>query len=196
MTAKRGVSKLLNRALDRTLARRFVAYLLDWYIGGLVTNLPIAIIAARVMEDQSNLYLVEYPHPFGLLAATLGVICACLYYVLVPLLVWRGQTLGKHVLSLSIQQADGSPVTLTHLLLRQLIGIIVIEGGLVTASSVWHQALSIATGINLVTPLMYLGFVVTLVSGLLALVQPDHRCLHDLIGGTRVVLVARKNLES
>ena len=65
------------------------------------------------------------------------------------------------------------------------------EGVIANASAIWHQMLSIATGINFVHPLMYVGFAFTLVSCIMILVRKDHRCIHDFIAGTKVALVEK-----
>ena len=74
-----------------------------------------------------------------------------------------------------------------QLLLRQVVGIIIVEGSLVSASAIWHQLGTMLTGVDLVTVLMYAGMGISIVSAVLVLVG-KHRAIHDFIGGTKVVL--------
>lgn len=186
------VTKIADRAgAPAPVTRRFFAYLIDWYVGALCTAIPISIVAYQTTGDLTNQYLVDYPHPFGFVAGVLALLFAFAYYILIPLFVWHGQTPGKRLCGIKIVQEDGSPVALPNLALRQIVGVTIIEGVIANASSVWHQMLTIATGVNFVHPLMYVGFAITLVSCFMILIRKDHRCLHDFIGGTRVALVEK-----
>lgn len=186
------VTKVADRAgAPAPVTRRFFAYLIDWYVGALCTAIPISIVAHQTTGDLTNQYLVDYPHPFGIVAGVLALLFAFAYYIAIPLFVWRGQTPGKRLCGIKIVQEDGSPVALPNLALRQIVGVTIIEGVIANASSIWHQMLTIVTGINFVHPLMYVGFAITLVSCFMILIRKDHRCLHDFIGGTRVALVEK-----
>ena len=80
---------------------------------------------------------------------------------------------------------DGGETQVKNIVMRQLLGLIVAEGSLVTVSTIWHQMFTIATGINVVNVLMYAGMAVSLVSVVLVLAG-RHRAIHDRIGGTAV----------
>ncbi len=172
------------------VSRRFLAYLIDWYLGSLCAALPISIIAQRVMGDMANQRLVDFPAPWGMVAGALALLFSCLYYLAIPMLVWRGQTPGKRLCRIRIEMVDGSPVDLWHLVLREVVGVFLLSGVIANASSVWHQMATIALQVNLVHPLMYGGFALTAVSCALILCRHDHHCVHDFIGGTEVRLVA------
>ena len=186
------VTKVAARAgAPAPVTRRVFAYLNDGFVGARWTAIPISIVAHQTTGDLTNQYLVDYPHPFGIVAGVLALLFAFAYYIAIPLFVWRGQTPGKRLCGIKIVQEDGSPVALPNLALRQIVGVTIIEGVIANASSIWHQMLTIVTGINFVHPLMYVGFAITLVSCFMILIRKDHRCLHDFIGGTRVALVEK-----
>ena len=169
------------------VSRRFIAYLVDWYIGALVTALPLAVYSMQQFGTVKNQNLLQFSPRDGLTAGALGLLCAVLYYVLVPLVVWRGQTLGKRWLKLRIVGADGAPVTAGQLVRRQILGVMVLEGSLVTASTLWHQMATICTGLDFVKWLMYAGMAVSVVSAVLVL-RRSRRALHDYVGGTMVIM--------
>ena len=169
-----------------SLGRRFGAYLIDWYLGGLATAFPVSMVSMKLFQTVQNQNIMSFPQSLGLIAGGLGLAAAIAYYVLVPAFVWRGQTPGKRLLKLKIVSADQTPVSLSKLMIRQILGMIVIEGGLVTASTLWHQLASSAFHADFVKPLMYLGMAVSIVSSILTLFG-DHRAIHDRIGNTVVV---------
>lgn len=169
------------------LSRRFIAYLIDWYVGALATAFPIAITSQKLYNTMLNQYVVEFEAPFGLIAGIAGLVCAFLYFVIVPTYVTNGQTLGKRICKIKVVQESGKDVKLSNMLLRQVLGIAIIEGVLITASAIWHQVAMILTGINFVTPLMYVGFAIGGLSVLLVLFKGNHRAIHDYIGKTKVI---------
>lgn len=168
------------------LTRRMIAYLLDWYIGGLATALPVSAISMKLYGTVQNQQIVEFAHPWSMAAGVLALLCAVLYYWAVPTFVWKGQTLGKRWLGLCICSTNGEAISPGRMALRQILGLMAIEGAIVTASTIWHQMLTIATGINFIKPLMYVGMVVSLVSSVMVLLK-GHRAIHDYLGGSMVV---------
>ena len=168
------------------LGRRFGAYLVDWYLGALATALPVSVVSMKLFGTVQNQNIMTFQPPFGLIAGALGLFAALIYYVAVPVLLWRGQTPGKRWLKIKIVSGDGQEAGTGQLIIRQLLGIIVVEGSLVSASTIWHQMVSIATGIEVVRPLMYAGMAVSLVSAVLVLMG-RRRAIHDMLGGTMVV---------
>lgn len=173
--------------VDAPLTKRFLSYIIDWYVGALATAFPIAIISQKLYGTMLNQDIIHFPHPLGLLGGILGFICAMLYYIVVPMKNHNGQTLGKKICKIRIVQDNDQDVTMKSMLLRQLVGMIVIEGSLVTASAIWHQIAMILTGFDFVTPLKYVGLALTGVSVLLVAFKKDHRALHDYLGKTKVV---------
>lgn len=171
---------------DAGITRRLIAYLLDWYIGGLATAFPISAVSMRLYGTIKNQQIMEFPSPWGAAAGFLALACAAMYYWGVPVLVWKGQTLGKRWLGLKIQSVDGGELSPGRMAARQVLGVMIVEGVVVTASTIWHQLLTMAVGINFVAPLMYLGMGVSLISSLLVLFK-GHRAIHDYLGGSRVI---------
>ena len=74
------------------------------------------------------------------------------------------------------------------MILRQIVGIMVVEGSLVTASSIWHTLATMITKVNFVTPLMYIGFVVTGISVILLVFKGENKAIHDYLGKTKVII--------
>lgn len=168
------------------LSRRFFAYLIDWYVGGLAVALPVSCVSMKLFGTVTNQNVMSFGMPYSLMAGIPALLAAFLYYVAVPMFCWKGQTLGKRWLKIRIVGKDGQDASPGRLILRQVVGIMIVEGSLVSASTIWHQLLSVLTGTNLVSVLMYAGMAVSIVSSVLVLIR-DHRAIHDFIGGTRVI---------
>ena len=189
MTKKKNLRVKKPEYQDATLGRRLLSYFIDWYVGGLATAFPIALISMKMYGNMLHQDVVNFAQPYGMIGAVLGLVCAFLYFVIVPQFVWKGQTLGKHLCKIQIIKEDGQEVNFSTLVMRQMVGVIILEGGLVTASSLWHQIIMMLVGFDIVTPLMYVGLAVSAVSAIMVLFfGKHHRAIHDYIGKTRVVL--------
>lgn len=99
------------------------------------------------------------------------------------------QTVGKRICKVKIIQNNNQEVSLKSLVLRQGLGMIVIEGVFVSASALWHQLVSLCIHVNIVSMMMYVGFVVGGISTLMIIFTKEHRAIHDYIGNTKVVSV-------
>ncbi|WP_297437831.1 RDD family protein [uncultured Clostridium sp.] len=189
MTKKYTKKRTHTQAKDEevSLGTRFISYLIDWYVGALCTAIPIALISQKLTNTMLNQNIIEFEAPYGIIAGILAVMFAIFYFVIVPTYITKGQTFGKKVCKLKIVQKSDEDITLKNMVLRQIVGIIIIEGVLVSASSVWHQIASIITEVNFVSPLMYVGFVITGISILLLVLTPKKRAIHDYLGNTKVI---------
>jgi uncharacterized RDD family membrane protein YckC len=168
--------------------KRFVAYMLDWYLGSIFTSLPMVMIYMKVTNTNNlNVNLFQYPKQYAQLAGGLGLLFALFYYVIVPLCIWKGQTLGKRWLHFKIVKKDGHDVFLKELFVRQIIGIFLIEGALIFPSNLFHQILSLASNVNFVTPLMYVGIGISVLSAVFVVFRKDGKAIHDLISSTRII---------
>ena len=69
-----------NQSADVHLGIRFIAYLVDWYLGALVTSLPTALFAQKLYGDVTQQNILSFEAPYGLIAGALSLLCACLLY--------------------------------------------------------------------------------------------------------------------
>jgi uncharacterized RDD family membrane protein YckC len=175
---------------DVPIWKRLTAYMIDWYLGSIFTSLPMVLIYMKVTDTQDlNVNLFQYPKQYALFAGGIGLLFAFFYYMIVPLSIWKGQTIGKRWCHFKIAPKNGDNVTFRELFLRQIIGIFLLEGALIFPSSLLRQILSLVSNINFITPLMYLGIGMSILSGLFVLFRKDYKAIHDLISNTRVISV-------
>ena len=182
---------LTHKAENHDLSQitRFIAYAIDWYLGGVVASLPIIIIYMMLHDDATsipqNIAIFDYPYNF--IAGGLSFLVAIIYYVIVPLKVFPGQTVGKRILKLKIVNNNYLDVSIKQIIIRQLVMIILIEGSIYSCSNMLHQLINTATNFNFSGIYAYIGLVISLISAILVLVLKSKRALHDLVAGTKVV---------
>ena len=82
--------------------RRILSYAFDWYIGGMIASLPVIVIYMMLHQDATYIpqNLSIFHAPYNIIAGSLSFIVASGYYVLVPMFVFKGQTLGKKIFHL------------------------------------------------------------------------------------------------
>lgn len=174
---------------DLSHIRRFIAYAIDWYLGGVVASLPLIIIYMMLHDDATsipqNIAIFDYPYNF--LAGGLSFLVAVGYYVLVPCFVFKGQTVGKKILKLKIVDNNYLDATTKQIMIRQFVMIILVEGSIFTCSNMLHQIINAATNINFSRIYSYIGLAISLVSAIMVLVLKSKRALHDVVCNTKVV---------
>lgn len=174
----------------KIIIRRFIAYGIDWYIGGLMINLPIVLIYGCVFNQtqmQTNLLVIgENNIIVALLSGIFGVIFGIFYFFIIPLRLWPGQTLGKRILKMKIIQNDTQEISFKNLFLRQIIGITIFEGAVFSLTTTLRQFLDLILTTDIFTsdPVMIFGYLITFISCLLVVFKG--RALHDFIGATKI----------
>ena len=189
---KEKIVKLKNEERnDIGYIRRILAYGIDWYVGGVIASLPLIIIYMMINKEATyipqNLAIFEYP--LNIVAGSLSFLTAFIYYVVVPMCIFKGQTLGKKIVKIKIVNTDFTDATYKQILIRQGIMILLIEGSVFTASNMLHQVLTLTTGLNIISLYAYLGLGITILSGVLVILLQSKRALHDVVTNTKVVFI-------
>jgi uncharacterized RDD family membrane protein YckC len=189
------IKSFINREPSNvSISRRLLAYVIDWFLGGIVTGLPAVLIYATVTKRTdmfSNLYIfasLGYSRGWAYLAGGLCFVTAIIYYVYIPYKKYNGQTIGKHLVKIKIVKMDHSDLDLKTLFIRQIIGLVLIEESAVIITSYLVQMLTLISGFYFEYYLGVPGRILTIISGILILSTASHRAIHDYISGTTVVL--------
>lgn len=189
----RNFSFLDQQKTEVSSAKRFCAYLIDWFLSSLAALLPICLLwtasgqPTETMTQATVFALAEQTSDqAALMAGCIGLVLSLAYMVLIPWKITPGQTPGKRIMNLRIVSKDGSPLTLTQLCLRQIIGLICLEGLLYTGSSLAQDLLSLSTGLNFTGILMYVSVIGTAISFLIAMAAGSRRMLHDYLSRTTI----------
>lgn len=170
------------------VTRRFLAYIIDWYVGGMLISLPITFKAMEMNPGVQVLSqrLDQFPVPLSVMVGISSIVIGIVYYLIVPSMVWPGQTLGKKITKLKIVSLDGNKLKFLQLFMRQVVGIILIEGSIYNVTAVLHQLLTILLAIDFNKVLGPIGFVITCLSVLYSLFNKNNQAIHDLISKTKV----------
>lgn len=181
-------TQISSREESASLIKRFFAYLIDWTLGLFVSAFPVVIIIGiKTGSTEVSDSLKMIPYPLNILAGGLAFLFAFLYYVWVPWKVWRGQTPGKRMMGIVIMTETHKPVSFKGLFLRQVVGIFLLEGFLITASTYLREIMMIITKSTILNNILYFGAVgITLISVLSLVFTWKNQAIHDLLGKTRV----------
>ncbi|WP_130805799.1 RDD family protein [Senegalia massiliensis] len=169
--------------------RRGIATLFDIYISSVLANIPILIIySMETGETQMTSELSSLSTPSGILASVLGILIVSIYYIVLPLYKFDGQTLMKRLLGFKIVKRDGTKLDLKTMFKREILGSMIVEGGFVSSANYLRQLILILTGSQLLyTGLLYTSFVTTILSIIFILFSKEGRALHDYIANTKVL---------
>lgn len=178
-------------------AKRLFAYLIDWFLGALCMMLPLCLAWMFITHDQENMTSVNIfsladvsSASLALAVGALALIFALFYYIWIPYKVYPGQTIGKKNMGIKIEKADGSKLGFKDILLRQGLGLLILEGILFNPSRLWQDMISLSTGLNFSGYLLYAGIAVTVISIFLAVISNSKRMLHDYLANTKEKEVA------
>lgn len=181
-----------KKYIKAKLSKRLIACLLDFYLSILLSSFPIVLangIINKSKQMQMNLFFFEKDPKIFFLIALISLFLGYVYYVYIPLKKWNGQTFAKHLFKIKIVNLNDEDVGLKDLILRQILGIFIIEGSIASTSSILRQIIAYITSYNFIDIGMKVGLFITAVSCALIFITRKQQMLHDIISKTYVVEV-------
>lgn len=176
-------NKLLK---DASIIQRAIAFGIDWYVGGVLVSLPVIAVLLKANPGQDAvLELRSLPFQWAFFALGLAFIVAFLFYVYIPYR-WRGQTLGKRFMKIKITDMDGCDISFNKIIKRQVIGIFLIEGSMLSITPLIWQVIFYGQA-YLQQRLTWIYYGLTVMSIILLFISKKHQMLHDTIAKTRVI---------
>ena len=170
---------------------RIVAYIIDWYVATMVSSIPIVIITSIVNHTTViTQELNKLPLMWGVITGILAIIFYLGYYFVLELKVYKGQTFGKRIMKLKVVKNDESDVDFKTILMREGLGIMIVEGYIANSSSYLRQLIQIVTGIPIMDMAVYVFGIISAVSILMGMASPSRKMLHDRIANTHIISVA------
>lgn len=197
MSSKMKLFSFLDQDVcEVSTGKRVFAYIIDWFCSALCLMLPLCLVwmyKTQDLDGMSKVNLYRLNDVIGtssaLLAGAAGLLLLFWYMVYIPWKVTPGQTPGKRTMGFKIARKDGQALSLKDLLVRQIVGLVIIEGILSSGSSMIRDMLSLSTGLNLGGVLYWIALIATIVSILFALFSPSRRMLHDYLAKTTLETV-------
>ena len=169
--------------------KRLSAFLIDYVIVYL-------ILATVISVSRSAMDLENASTGLQALVYLALVIISLIYFVIVPIYVFRGdrvgQTIGKKLMGLKTIRVDGTEITILTLLIRTLF--MLVGEGMVMISTLYVLEIGALLGL----PVVFIGYIstayimVTLVSCSLMIIRPNRQMFHDYIANTVVILYDQK----
>ena len=167
---------------------RGVAYLIDWYVATMFAGIPIVLIGSIVNHTTSvSQDLSKIPAPYNILVALLAIVFYLGYFVILELYVYKGQTFGKRIMKLKVVKDDGNDVDFKSILLREGLGVMIIEGYLANSSSYLRQIIQLFTDVNIMDISVYLFGIISAISILMGVASPSRKMIHDHIAKTHII---------
>lgn len=181
-------NKITHYDVARIRMKRFLAMILDWYIAQMIAVIPITFYFRGGDYLKPHMFKLEnYDFQVGLLLGIFGIIVGVCYYVIVPIFIMRGQTLGKKLCKIKIVDEQGEKVSPIAIVKRELIGSTFFEGGIIIIATYIRRLLPLFGLAMFVDPLKYLAYGLTLISIVYAYFQPLSQSFHDKFAKTIVI---------
>lgn len=188
---KKTKKQLLNQPqykIANTRMKRFFAMIIDWYLTTMIAAIPITFFLRTDNTLSPDLFdFSRYPVPTATLLIIYGILVGMIYYIIIPMYIWKGQTLGKKICKIVVTDEQGNDITLRALLLREMIGSTFLEGGIVITASYLRKFLPLLGLSTLVNPLKYIAYALTFISIVYAYFNPLSQSFHDKIAKTIVI---------
>ncbi|MFV0479043.1 MAG: RDD family protein [Anaerorhabdus sp.] len=120
--------------------RRVIAFMVDWYFVAVLSNVGYMIVESIYRSVAENNWIEAYLRYLMPL-----MVVSVLYYVVVPCVVWNGQTVMQRAMQLKVSMVTGKKVNLRVLIKRFALC-------LVFESQFYSLSTALVTGIIITLP--------------------------------------------
>lgn len=180
----------LNTNNRISLVNRLFAYLIDYTILLLLYAIPIKYIYSVVTKKIEKIVTLNMlPVSYALLVFGLCLLISFYYLIYYPVYKFSGMTIGKRILGLKIIKTNGKDVDLKTMILREGVGVILLEGATYTISGHLYNLLDLLANINIEKSLTYVFGAVTILSVIYAVINRNNAMFHDRIAKTNVISI-------
>ncbi|MGN1398786.1 MAG: RDD family protein [Erysipelotrichaceae bacterium] len=165
--------------------KRLIAYAIDWYLYSIVL-IAFNAIFSKVCGVEATVFMTLelYSLPAAFMCFALMLLLHFVYFILIPF-YFNGQSIGKKITKLKIVSINGEKVTIKQLVIREFIGVILVEGYLSVTNGYLRTLLGMFFS---QTKILSIGwFIISGLSSSCALYSKEARMFHDYIGTTKVI---------
>lgn len=184
-----------NKVVPSFGKERILAFMLDWFIAGILSGLPAVITYSQLTgtgKPIKDMYVFEalgYGKSLTLMLALACMAIGFLYYVIIPWKVYPGQTLGKKMLNLKIVSTKGKQIGFETYFLRNFLLLFFAEGVATPLSMYIRAFFTTITRFYVDTYLSWMWNVITIISMIMLFYSRKHLALHDYVSKTSVIKI-------
>lgn len=176
--------------IGKLRARRFAAMIVDWYITSMIAAIPVTFYFNKEgYIDTTDFQLANYDLNVAIFLGMFAILTGIIYYVVTPMFIFKGQTLGKKLFKIKVVKQDNSEVDAKTILIREVLGSTLFEGGIVTTAIYLRQLVQLFVPFNIFKPWTYLAYIITIISIGIAYFNKDSLTIHDKIAKTILIKV-------
>ncbi len=166
--------------------KRLISFLVDWYLSTLLAMIPSVVFQSINSRDLVIANRIDnLPVSQAIIATVLSVVIYVLYFCVFPLNK-NGQTPGRRLMKLHLSHAGAASLTFSALLVRELVGVFLLQGSTTTTAINLLSLLQMLTGINASVTYQAVSAGILLCSVILLLTKRK-QTLPDLISKTKIV---------
>ncbi len=177
-----------NYDIVKLRVRRFVAMLIDWYITNMFVSIPVTFYLRGNDYIRKNSFSLEtYGMSTGMKLGLFAIVVGVIYYFIIPTFILKGQTLGKRICKIIVVKENGDSVTFGDMLVREILGATILEGGIVVTATYMRKILQLLGYTSIVTPLQYIAYTITILSIIYAYFHSHTQSFHDKLSKTVVI---------
>ena len=174
--------------IHKYTCKRFIAYIIDWYLASLVSMIPFFIIGLAKDIDYVNIMNFQlYTNQDLMIGLFISIFFSLIYFFIIPLKLYHGQTIGKRIMNLKIIMNDNHKLRMRDLFLRQIVFIWFIEISLHSIGVIFNQVIFNIIQVDAIIYCKELSIFIIIISTLMLLISSHHITLHDLVSKTKVI---------
>jgi len=172
-------------------ARRFGAFIVDWYFSSLFALLPVIFIQSYIQKDliiENRIDTLPFWVAFTTVLVSLSLYT--LYYCVLPLKKIFGfdigQTIGRKIFKIRLISQTGN-LSFRQLFMREIIGVLLLQG-VITSVNIYIMSLTqMALQVDVVPYFQSVYYLIALVSMLMLIVGKRKLTFQDFISKTKMV---------
>ncbi|MFD1413736.1 RDD family protein [Oceanobacillus jeddahense] len=187
--------RLHNQNNYSSLLRRFLAYMIDFFISSIFVSIIPMIITSIITQEKtfSIRTFTQMPTIWQIICGIIAISLAIYYFCLYPMNKNHlGQTIGKRIMKLRIVNVNGQDLTYKDIFLRELLGSMIIEGETKFPSAFFRYFLYKMLPAQIAGVISIVSIVLSVASIIWAIINRRHRMFHDYVGRTVVVKIVNE----
>lgn len=177
-----------NEKIIKLRMRRVGAAAIDWYVSTALAATSVTFFTHKTGPvDALSFKMSNYDLKQAMFIGMYAILLGLFYYVVVPKVLLPGQTFGKKICGIQVLNDDDTAMTWKSISLREIVGSMLIEGGIVVHAIYLRQLIAYFTPIPY-SLLMNIAYATTILSIALAYFSRNSKMVHEIISKTKVVV--------